>query len=190
MHSTRLKILIFFFFYFSAGAAVKTNGLCNSCVVNCKDHSGTAPAARAQSRLLDTIPTSFPLRNQRQLWSWTSGGRAACQEPSYPVCLLFDSFSPEDAQFTYCKFTQSYLYFFFPPKVLVLRKCPQALEGPHIEEASQNPFIVYIPAYTRPSVSQKCAEINTCRPALIFWHSSLKQHFGNNPCGVLSLCHI
>lgn len=60
MHSAGLES----FSHLSAGTVLEIYELCNSCVINCQDHSGSAAAARAQAWLLDTYPMSFSLRSQ------------------------------------------------------------------------------------------------------------------------------
>lgn len=60
---------------------------------------------------------------------------------------------------------------FFFSKSFGSQEVPPAFERSHIQEASQNPHIVYIPAYTRPSASQKCAKnkhMQTCSNIVAF----------------------
>ena len=56
--------IVIFFLIYQLELYERVMRWCNSCVVNCQDHSGTAAAARPQARLLDTVPASSPLRSQ------------------------------------------------------------------------------------------------------------------------------
>lgn len=80
-------------------------------------------------------------------------------------------------------------FFFFPQNFWFSGSAPSFREVPHKTGISK-PILSVHSCIHMTKCLQKCVKINTCRPALILWHSSLKEHFRNSLCGVLSLSHI
>lgn len=158
MVSTTCTALDCNFFFNQLVLQKRLNELCNSCVVSCQDHSGTAPAARAQARLLDPSPHPFPWGISHSFGPGQAEDELPVRSPLSPsacclIALVLKMHSLHTVNLHKIIFTS-----FYSPKSFGSQEVPLALERSHIQESSQNPFTVYIPGYTWPNASQKCAK--------------------------------